>query len=343
MPRDLKGDSAFTFIVLFGDIVAIMIGAILAAFYVQQLDVRVGLQAQSLADELAKTSVSSLGGGQPTLGLPTDVGGSEYRISIEDDRTFVVEITAGGLKGNRYTSRVGVDLRLGNAGFTPGGKVYFQRSGTEIIVSSTPIEREPPRNIEISGTPPEFYHFAKWNPRKAMAIAAGYFYALDDYENIEAKGYTLEGDNVLVQIGFKGGENLFGVRVSGYENPNPVEHVINAWVWTGVQKLPDNLTNPTACPSIENAWRNGWFYSRSQVLIYLRSRTWRQTSDNFTVTIPSDASVWASAATTNVSTYPTWRIEFEGRVLHYRAMPWWWAENVPGFVFQSEPKLEPLI
>ncbi|MDI6820460.1 MAG: DNRLRE domain-containing protein [Candidatus Hodarchaeaceae archaeon] len=64
------------------------------------------------------------------------------------------------------------------------------------------------------------------------------------------------------------------------------------------------------------------------------------------VVVPFDAACHAAAAMTNVATYPTWRFEFEheGRpiVLHYAMMPWHYGENEPGFVFQSEPKLEPL-
>ena len=331
MPRDRKGGSDFVFIVLFGVIIAIVTGGVLAVFYLQQLNVRVGLEAQSLADELARTSFSSLGGGQPKLELPIDVGGSEYQISIEDNRTFVVRITAGRLRGNRYTSQVGVDLQE-NEGLTPGAKAYFQLSGTRVVVSASPIE-VPGENIlpTTAATPPNFYDFAKENHRAAAAIIAAYF---DVSQNIDA--YQENTNSVIVRTG----SAMFCVQ--GYENGENVGLIDNAWVIENIENYAGEFTG-VACPSVENAYLSGWLYPPSQALSYLRSRTWQRTSDNFVVVIPGNAKIRAAAAKTNVSTYPTWRIEWQADnycVLHYRAMPWWWAENDPGFVLQSEPPLE---
>ena len=323
--------TSFPLVVLFGVILAILTSIVFALFYERQLEARVVGQAQSLADELASTAFSSQGGGQPTLNLPRDIGGSAYQISISNNNTFIVKIMGGRLKGREYSSIVNATLLLENGNFTPGGKAYFQRAGDVVIVSASPIAA-PAKNLEqpATTTPPEFYYFAKESQREAAAIAATYFHALED-----ANAYKWQDSNTLL-VKLKN-DQVF--QVQG-ENLDKVDKVDNAWIVQRIDNFAGGFTGAMPCPSPENAWRSGWLYSPSQALAALRSRSWRRVSDNVAVVVPVDATINVAAATTNVGTFLVYRVEWENYTIYYRAIPWWHEENIPGFVFQSKPKLE---
>ncbi|MCJ7720315.1 MAG: hypothetical protein MUO36_02485 [Candidatus Hadarchaeum sp.] len=342
------------FYILFGVIVAAMLAGIFIMQYNRQLEARVDEQAQALANDLARISFTAFSREQPSFLLPRNLGGSDYELSVDNNTsTFIVHIKAGKQSGMSYYSTANVSLKVENSNFAPSGNVYFQRRGDNVVVSSSPIVAQGENLLPpVTATPPEFYGFAKENAKVATAIAAAYWYALDnlgypstsDNAPLDAVGYNEvvgEPDNILVQLGYKSGddwENLFGVRVIGNQiaEDAPEWKIASAWVVTGLDS--ENFPELTFCPSIENAWRDGWFYSPEEALAYLRSRTW-MSGDNIVV-VPADALVQAAAATTNVSTYPTYRVTFEDYVLYYQAMPWWAQENSPGFVFQSKPPLE---
>ncbi|MCS7131765.1 MAG: DNRLRE domain-containing protein, partial [Hadesarchaea archaeon] len=61
------------------------------------------------------------------------------------------------------------------------------------------------------------------------------------------------------------------------------------------------------------------------------------------VLIPEDAVVRAGVAVTDVGAYPLWRVQWENYIIYYQMMPWFSQEETRGFVFQSEPYLEPLL
>lgn len=329
-----RASSSFPLMILFGMVLAVVTGVIFALFYERQLEARVADQAQDLADDLSATAFSCMAGGQPSLNLPSHVGGSTYRISILDNNTFVVTIVSGRLKGRDFSSIANFPLKLRDANFIPGGKVYFQREGESAIVSASPIEISPKRmDGRPSGEPPEFYHFAKRNQREATAIIAAYFFAGRDihaYRWQDKHAMLLELDDGRL------------LRVVGRETEENVGSVSGAWVVELVEVLTGELTESTACPSVENAHSAGWLYSPSEALTTLRSRSWRRMSDNVALSIPNTAVVKAAAASTKVGTFAAYRIAFENYVIFYRAMPTWWDENAPGFIFQSEPKLEVL-
>jgi hypothetical protein len=345
------------FYILFGVIVAAMLAGIFIMQYNRQLEARVDEQAQALANDLARISFTAFSREQPSFLLPRNLGGSDYELSVdENSSTFIVRIKAGKQSGTSYYSTANVSLSEDNFNPVPGGSVYFQRRGDNVVVSSSPITA-PPENLlpPVTATPPEFYNLEnnKVYAKVATAIAAAYFSVLENFvrenkpikdENnnpLDVSGYE-NGENVLVQIGYRGGENIFGVEVSfeyeNYENTENIGKVINAWIVTDITINLDNLGGATTCPSVENAHVSGWLYSREEALDYLRSRTWM--SDGTPVVVPAGARVDAAAATTEVSIYPTYRVTFDGYVIYYRAMPWYWKENQPGFVFQSKPPLE---
>jgi hypothetical protein len=314
---------------------AVLLAGVFFMQLTRQREFEVGAHAQVLADDLAKTCFSALAGQQLVLDLPSRLAGSSYELEIDENRsTFIVRITGGTGAGESYWTVANVELRVENASFAPGGRVYFMRSGDVVLVSASPIEA--PQGIispTPSGKPPEFYYFARENQREAAAIIAAYFKVS---RNIDA--YKWENSNsILVRAG------LTLLRVQGHENGENVGLVDNSWTITNIENYVGELAGAVPCPSVENAYLSGWLHSPSQALSYLRSRTWMRTSDNTIVNIPSNASIRAAAATTNVSTYLTWRVEFENYVLHYQATPWWYAENTPGFVFQSGPELKAVI
>lgn len=323
------------FYLLFGALMAILLAGVFFMQLTKQREFEVGTQAQALADDLARTCFSTLPGQQPTLDLPSRIAGSSYEVEIEENRSaFIIRITGGTGAGESYWTFANVDLRVENTSFTPGGKVYFMRSGDLVVISASPIEATQENIFPIpSDGPPEFYYFARENPREATAIIAAYF---DVTQDIDA--YEWENSNsILVRAG------SILLRVRGHENEENVGFVGNAWIISNIENYAGELTDAVPCPSPENAYSSGWLYSPSQALSYLRSRTWRRTSDNSIISIPSDALVRAAAVTTNVSSYPTWRVEWENYVIHYQTGPWWHAENTPGFVFRSKPELEALV
>lgn len=300
----------------------------------KQREFEVSTQAQALADDLAKTCFSALSGQQPTLDLPSQLAGSSYELEIDENRsTFIVRITRGTGVGGSYWTIVNVGLRMDNTSLAPGGRVYFMYLDDIVLVSASPIKALP-ENIfpTTSGEPPEFYYFARENQREATAIVEAYFGVSSDIDT-----YKWEDNDLIVRSG------SILLRVQGYENWENIGFVDNAWIISNIENYAGELTDVLPCPSAENAYLNGWLYSPAQALGYLRSRTWRRTSDNVVVNIPNNASIRAAAVTTNFFTYLTWRVEFEDYILHYQAMPWWYLENTPGFVFQSEPELEAVV
>ncbi len=303
----------------------------------KQREFEVSAQAQALADDLAKTCFSALSGQQPTLDLPLQLAGSSYELEIDKNRsTFIVRITGGTGAGESYWTIANVGLQVENTSLIPGGRVYFMCSGDAVLVSASPIEALPENILPTPlGEPPEFYYFARENQREATAIIVAYF---DVSRDIDAYKWE-NSDSILVRAG------SIWLRVQGHENWENVGLIDNVWIISKIENYIGELTDAFAfsCPSAENAYLSGWLYSPARTLGYLRSRTWRCTSDNAVVNIPNNASIRAAAAATNISTYLTWRVEFESYILHYQAIQWWYMENTPGFVFQSEPELEAVV
>ena len=334
------------FYVLFGVIVAAMLAGIFIMQYNRQLEARVDEQAQALANDLARISFTAFSREQPSFLLPQSLGGSNYELSINEN-TFIVHIKAGKQSGMSYYSTTNVSLSIdNNFNPVPGGSVYFQRRGDNVVVSSSPIAAQGENILPpATATPPEFYGFAKEDAKVATAITAAYFEARNRCleENIDVSAYWWENENNLLAQITSNGENLDVFLATGSENNTVVGKVENAWIVDLVDDTVVEIGSPTPCYSPDNAYRSGWLYSPTEALAYLRSRTWQR--DGLIVVVPANALVRAAATTTNVSTYVTWRVEWQADVyyvLHCRAMPWWAQENSPGFVFQFEPELEPV-
>jgi len=355
-----EGSSTFPLIVLFGVILAFLMAFLFISLYNQQLNAQVDEQANALANNIAQTAFASLSGGHVIpLDLPRDVGGSPYMIEVQENSIFVVTITSGRKTGSSYNAAVNaIVVENKDQEFLPGRRIYFMRSGDMIIMSAELIQA-PPVDIIIvpTGEPPEFYSFAKENTKVATAIIAAYYHTfehiVDYWENEENK------NSMIVQTK----DNIF-LRVNFYENTdstglvNGIWKIENAWIVLSVENLENFIKpqqggewkNGQSIENVENAWKSGWLYSPSQAIEQLRGRTWQRVIDNVMVTVPDNAKIYAAAVTAvlyqeNVL-YLTWRVEWQSDidyVIYYRAMPWWEKDPDPGFIFQSSPRLVPMV
>jgi hypothetical protein len=263
-------------------------------------------------------------------------------VDVVDNSAFVVSVTAGRRAGSKYSAVANVTLRLDGT-LTPGGRAYFMRSGGLLVVSGTPVQAVAENFAAApSGTPSQFYNFAKNNPKEAAGIMASYFQLLRNEPGAswDVLAYRWDGGSLVAQAAAPGKSST--LRASGAENTVAVGFVENSWVVSAVENA-ENIGSFTSSPSPENAYLGGWLHSQDMVVEHLRSRSWKKLQDNAVVSIPATVSVKAAAVTTNVSTYPAWLVTFEGQAIYYRAMPWWEQENTPGFLFQSSPALYPAV
>ncbi|MFH1821257.1 MAG: hypothetical protein ABH852_02300 [Methanobacteriota archaeon] len=341
---DEKGAHNLPLIILFGVVLTLLMAILFISVYDQQLSARVDEQAESLADELAQAAFTSLSGGQPTIELPKDLGGSTYSISLQENSVFVVRISAGRRSGASYSAVVNAIVTVEDGDFSPGGRAFFMRGVDKIIVSAAPIEAIVENIIQApSVEPPSFYYFSKHSPNEAAAIAAAYFDAKTRYpgENVDVLSYSWESANSLLARIRRGSGEII-TRVSGSENGTGIGIIKTAWVVEQLESTGE-ISGVISCPSPDNAYSNGWLYSPQATLKHLRSRTWNRTSDDTVVAVPANSIVQASSVTTNISKYPAWRVKFGEYTLFYQMLPWWEMENTAGFVFQSYPELKPII
>lgn len=346
------------FYVLASVILAVLLAGILALHFRAQRGAGVDEQAQALADDVSRTCFEALARQQPTYSLPNDVGGSSYELRVEDN-TIIVSVTEGDKAGKSYYSSVSAELVVEDNGFSPGGMVYVQRMGDQVVISASPIA-QPPWEIEQpeTPTPPQFYTWANENIEgrrdEAVAMVAAYFYSLErhpatkDNKVLDMLAYRRDGDVVEVRVGYRGAEEnefLLRVRVTGGENASKVGEVADAWIVENIENLSGDITDAMDCSSVENAARTGWLYSPSQVLAHLRGRTWRL-EDNAIVVVPESSSWKAAAASVGGRTFCTYRFSFTHEdipiVIFFRMLATAPEEPLPGFTFTSEPRLEPI-
>ncbi len=344
LPANESGAHSLPLIILFGVVIALLVAILFISVYDQQLSGRVDDEAESLADGLAQAAFASLSGGQPTVDLPRDVGGSVYSIAVQENSVFVVSVTGGRRAGISYSAVVNATITVENGDFIPGGRAYFMRAEDAVIVSAAPIGITVENIAAAPSTqPPAFYEFSKQSPHEAAAITAAYFEAKSQNpgENVDVLAYSWEGaDSLLVQVRIGSGEEI--TRIVGSDNDTAVGAITTAWVIDEIGSA-GAIPRTTSCPSPDEAYVNGWLHSPQAALSHLRSRTWKRVNDNAIVAVPSDAAIQAAAVTTNVSIYPAWRVEFEDYTIFYQMLPWWELENSAGFVFQSSPELKPAV
>ncbi len=330
--------------ILFGVVMASLLIGILIAYTSTQKEYTTGGEAQTLADSLSETAFSAIEGQQQTFQLYKAVGKSNYELDIENN-TFIVRILGDKQEGREYRSTVGVELKIRDNLPEPGKTLYLRGTGEKVIVSSESItlskeELKEPENYEA----PEFYTFSKQNPKTSTGIIASYFYAKKNFstDNLDIKGFRWKSSKLEVRV--IGGKNyLTTLEVQGEKNNDNVGYIDNLWIVTNVTTADNKIQNYNHSPSIEEAYRKGWLFSPEQAKETVKGRTWKRTSDNKTIEISQTIDEKASAATTNISTYPTWRFEIskgnQMYIFHLAAMPWEYSEEDPGFAFESEPEM----
>lgn len=330
-------------------IMATLLLGVFLVYASTQQEYAVGEEAQSLSNHLSKTAFSALTKQQSTHKLPSAVGKSNYELDIENN-TFVVRIIGGAQEGEEYRSAVGIDLDVRGPMPEAGDTLYAQGRADRVIISSSPIE--PPKEEVISPEnfkPPDFYEFAKESPRVASGIIASYYYARQKYpneENLDIESYEWESkkkENFRAKVASPGNFRRT-IRMVGRENSEEVGLISSAWIVEELESLTDGAPLDNACPSVREAHSSGWLYSPDDAKKNLTGRTWQTVGENEIVKPPEDPSPKPASVTTNVSTYPAWRFDFESGgkryVLYLGAMVWAPDENRPGFVFESKPDLE---
>jgi hypothetical protein len=346
------------FYILASVILAVLIAAVLGFHFRAQGEVRVDEQAQALADDISSSCFSALARTQPTYSLPGDVGGSRYELMVENN-TILVKVIEGARSGRIYYSSVNAELVVQDNGFRPGGTVYAQRVGDQVIISASLITLSP-WEIEQPATssPPQFYTWANEDVlgrrEEAVALVAAYFFSLahnpatKDGKVLDVLAYRRDGDVIEVRVGYRGADNsefLQIVRTAGRRDASSVGAVVGAWVIENVENVSGDITGTIDCPSIENAVASGWLYSPSQVLDYLRGRTWKL-EDNTIVIVLEDASCTEAAAEVGGRNFCTYKFSFTYNnipiVIFYRMLATAPEEPLPGFTFASEPSLEPI-
>jgi hypothetical protein len=346
------------FYVLASVILAVLIAAVLGFHFRAQGEVRVDEQAQALADDISSSCFSALARTQPTYSLPGDVGGSRYELTVENN-TIMVKVVEGVRSGRIYYSSVNAELMVQDNEFRPGGTVYAQRAGDQIIISASPITL-PPWEIQqpAVSSPPEFYTWANEDVagrrEVTVALVAAYFFSLahnpvtKNGKALDVLAYRRDGDVIEVRLGYCGSDNsefLQNVRTVGSRDAFSVGEVTGAWEVENVEGVLGDITGATDCPSVENTVASGWLYSPSQVLDYLRGRTWKL-EDNTIVVVPEDTSWMAAAAAVGGRTFCTYKFSFTYQntpvVIFFRMLVTAPEEPLPGFTFTSEPLLEPI-
>ena len=62
---------------------------------------------------------------------------------------------------------------------------------------------------------------------------------------------------------------------------------------------------------------------------------------NRTVPVSENASILPCVVSMKAGKFVAWRVSWDNYVIYTRALPWWWKENSPGFVyFSGELRLE---
>ncbi len=331
--------------ILFGVVMAGLLIGIVLAYTSTQREYATGKEAQTLASNLSETAFSAVNNQQQTFQLYEAVGNSNYELDVENN-TFIVKILSGDQQGKEYRSTLGIELEVRDNLPDPGETLYLGGTGEKVILSSSEISLT---KREISETEafksPEFYEFSKQNPKTATGLISAYFYARQHYteENLDVTTYKWESSSILKAEIVQNQNYLTTLEVRGEENSDNVGYIDNVWTVNNIENSTEDIQNGKTCKSVENAYLTGWLYSPEKVESQLKNRTWRRYSDNEVVNIPQNIEGKASTVTTNVSTYSSWRFEFEANdnlyILHFGAMPWKIDENKPGFVFESKPKL----
>lgn len=332
--------------ILLGVLVAALLLSLTLAYLQKQREHSAGREARATINSISRTVFSALPRHQTEYQLPNTIEKSAYELDIDGD-TIQIKILDGDREVKKYRAGVGVKLtpHENTPLPDPGETLYATGDRDRVILSSKPVSPSPRETPEPDyDDPPEFYRFAKENPKVAVGLMAAFTYGKKRYpelENLDVENYSLKGDSLKTEIG--GEDKVHTLKIGGYENEENVGLIENAWIVDEIEEVTQaDLPNPS--PSLREAVDSGWIYSREQAESILRNRNFLLEKDQEPVNIPDDINLKLACITTNVSTYPSWRVDFtvdgEEYVLHLAGMAWKPSENTSGFVFESDPTLE---
>ncbi len=315
---------------LFGSLTALLLASAFLLQLTSQAREAVDEQAEGLLEAVARAAFSLLPGEETRVDLPPSVGGCGYEFWAEENGLFL-RVLDGIRRGRLYSLPLLERVEVENSSFR--GAVYLRRTEAFLVLSSSPFP--PPSHPLPSGGetfPPSFYSFAKEHPIPAAALVEAY-----STTGRDPVGYVWESRRVLVFLG----ENLW-LEVRGEESGERVGRVENAWVVEGVGEA-EGRAEWEECPSVVEAVEGGWVLLPSRALSEFLGRAWESGGERVR---PENLRVRAAAVRTGVGSFPSWRLDFTsgGRafVVYWRMVRWWYAENSPGFLMQSEPPLEPV-
>jgi hypothetical protein len=336
MLRDKRGAHEIPLIVIFGVLLSFLLMLVFVGIYTHQTRAWVEEEAGNLLDQLSQAVFQSyVYGTESRLRLPDVLGDSPYLVEVTDNSSFVIRVLDARFPDLEFRVILPFLLIADSDRFHPGSFIYFGRVGDRVKISENPVKPEFPELPEPLATPPpEFYDFAKNHPKEAVAVASAFF-TMRDSIGTDIIGYAKRENRVIVR--FEGGELA---EVDFLVDNRRVGHVKRALVVSEVELVNGETGGLSTCPSIENAWMGGWFYSPEMVIAHLASRTWKNENGSI-VLVPADAGMSLAVIETDLFLLPAWRVEFQEYVIYYRAMPWWELENEPGFLFQSYPYLYP--
>lgn len=321
----------FPTILIFTVISAFLIVFVLVTVYNKQVAMKIDEKASALISDLSWRAFQSFHTGVTgKIDLPKDIEGHGYRLKIQQNN-FVLELLEGPLRGKLYVVGLPFDIISDNSIFSRGETAFFKRSGEKLLVCSSVSGSQENENVRITPNPPEFYFFAKNYPREAAGILAAFFHSGKDivqYSWLDNHAlYIVTEDNESFALRFRREDFQY-----------------TGWDLQEIEILTIEETTESTeaeeCPSPAEALFVGWVISPEFALYSLRSRTW--VDRNGPVEIPANVKISMSCILTRSGRYPAWCISFENKIIFYRSLFWWWAENEPGFLMQSMPTIYPV-
>ncbi len=326
---------------LFGVVMAALLIGVLLTYTYTQRQFAEEKEAQNLADDLSKTAFSAIDRQERSMTLPTEIGDSSYRLKVDEDQNeFQIEISKEGEENKTFRSTAGINLENKGQVPDPGEEIYFRGDGEKVFFSEDPIETLP-SDGDVNGIeyncPEKFYEKNKNEPENSTGLIYAYFYARDQIgADVDVEEYKWESsDKLLVKIS---GETY---RIEWNDLP--------ADEFSG--KKVTNITEPENPPengfkepgySIKEAYEGGCLYSPEEAKSNIMRRTWEDYDGNIAElsNIQFEEDITATIIETDVSTFSTWRLEFEDYTFYHGTMPWKPEDNDPGFAFYSIDHLE---
>ena len=318
------------FYFLFGALTALLLASAFLLQLTSQAREAVDEQAEGLLEAVARAAFSLLPGEETRVDLPPSVGGCGYEFWADENGLHLL-VLDGVRRGRLYSLSLLERVEVENSSFREA--VYLRRAEESLILSSSPLPPPsfPSPSVGEAHLPPPFYSFAKDHPVPAAALLEAY-----SRTGREPAGYVREEGGVLVFLGEK------WLEVRGKESGERVGKVEGAWVVEEVGEV-EGRAGWEACPGVVEAVEGGWALSSSQALSEFLGRAWESGGERVR---PENLRIRASAVWTEVGSFPCWRLDFRSGdrafVVYWRMLRWWYAENSPGFLMQSEPPLQPL-